>query len=506
MTNLRTMLEAAAKKYGGKTAVAMGEQRLSYAQLDEAANKIANALLGLRVKKGERVALLLANSPEFAAIYFGVVKIGAVVVPLDTKYKLTELTSLFKDAQPRVLVAESQFLAPVVPALADFRSITSVIEVGSEYKGQFLSYEEIMATSPSKPVSVTLEGDDIAYIAYTSGPSFNPRGVVMSHQALVREAAISGDGFKQTDKDIVVLFALPMHHAFGLVIILMTAITKGSTVVMLGGLSISNLLEVIERERATIFMAVPFVHALIANTAETDGVHHDLSSLRLWGTAGAAMPAGIWRKIKQHLGFSAVDFWGMTESAAHVTCQPPDGAGKPGSVGKALPGWELKIVDDAGRELPPNQPGEIIVRGPIMKGYYNNPQATAQIIRDGWLHTSDLGKLDEEGWLFLVAGRKKDMLIAKGQNIYPSDIEQVLTSHPRVAEAAVVGVPDELRGEVPRAFIRLKGGEVATEQEIKKFCLERLANYKVPKELIFADSLPKTAEGKIDKKSLREKK
>jgi len=502
--NLRLMLEAAAKRYGEKTAVVMDERRLSYAQLDEAANKVANALLGMGVKKGDRVAMLLSNSPEFAAIYFGVVKIGGIAVPLDTKYKLAELASLFNDAQPKVLVAESPLLEPIVPALPGFKSIARVIEVGSEYKGQFLSYQGIMDTSPSRPVTVELKGEDIAHIAYTSGPSFNPRGVVMSHQALAREAAISGDGFQQTDRDVVVLFALPMHHAFGLVVILMTAITKGSTVVMLGGLSINSLLEVIEREKATIFMAVPFVHALIVNTAETEGIHHDLSSIRVWGTAGAAMPANIWQKIKQHLGFSAVDFWGMTESAAHVTCQSLDGTGKPGSVGKALPGWELKIVDDDGRELPPNQPGEVAVRGPIMKGYYNNPQATAQVIKNGWLHTGDIGKVDEAGWLFLLGGRKKDMFIAKGQNIYPSDIEPVLTSHPKVAEAAVVGVPDEIRGEKPQAFIRVKAGEIATEPEIKRFCLERLANYKVPKEIIFVDSLPRTADGKVDKKSLRE--
>jgi long-chain acyl-CoA synthetase len=503
--NLRLMLEKAAGRYGKKTAVVMDERRLSYAQLDEASNKIANALLGMGIKKGDRVAMLLANSPEFAAIYFGVVKIGAVAVPLDTKYKLTELTSLFNDAQPKVLVAESSFLKPLVPALEGFKSLAGVIEVGSEHGGQFPSYQEIMDTSPSKPVTVELNGEDIAHIAYTSGPSLDPRGVVMSHQALVREAAISGDSFQQTDKDIVVLFALPMHHAFGLVVILLTAITKGSTVVMLGGLSVNSLLEVIEREKATIFMAVPFVHALIANTAETEGIHHDLSSLRLWGTAGAAMPPNTWQKIKQLLGLSAVDFWGMTESAAHVTCQSPDGAGKRGSVGKALPGWELKIIGDDGRELPPNQPGEIVVRGPIMNGYYQNPQATGEIIKNGWLYTSDVGKLDEEGWLFLLGGSKKDMLIAKGQNIYPSDIEQVLASHPKVAEVAVIGVPDELRGESPKAFITLKKGEAATEQEMKRFCLERLANYKVPKEFIFADSLPKTAGGRIDKQSLREK-
>ena len=490
--NLKLMLDEAVKRYGKKTMVAMGDSRLSYAQLDEASNKIANTLIGMGVGKGDRVAMLMSNSPEFATIYFGVVKIGGIAVPLDTKYKSAELASLFDDSQPRVLVAESPLLKPMAQSLPDFKSIAHVIEVGAEGEGQFLSYEQIMATGSAEPVAVEMTPGDIAHIAYTSGPSFNPRGVMLSHQALVREAGISADGFKQTDKDIVVLFALPMHHAFGLVVVLMTAIAKGSTVVILPGLSISNLMEVIEREKATIFMAVPFVHTLIVNAIGAEGIKHDLSSIRLWGTAGAAMPANIAQKVRQYLGFSAVDFWGMTESAAHVTCQSPDGGGKPGSVGKALPGWELKIVDDDGRKLPPNQPGEIIVRGPIMKGYYKNSRATAGVIKNGWLHTGDIGRVDEEGWLFLSAGRKKDVIIAKGQNIYPSDIEKVLASHPKVAEVGVMGIRDDVRGETPRAIIRLKPGEVATGQEIKKFCLERLANYKVPREIVFTGSSPTT--------------
>jgi len=488
--NLKLMLDEAVKRYGKKTAVAMGDSRLSYAQLDEASNKMANALIGMGMGKGDRVAMLLSNSPAFATIYFGVVKIGGIAVPLDTKYKLAELASLFDDSQPGVLVAESPLLKPIAQSLPGLKSIAHVIEVDSEGEGQFLSYEQIMATGSAKPVAVEVAPGDIAHIAYTSGPSFNPRGVMMSHQALVEEAVISGDGFGQTDKDIAVLFALPMHHAFGLVVILMTAIAKGSTVVIVSGLSIGNLMEVIEKEKATIFMAVPFVHTLIVNAIEAEGIKHNLSSIRLWGTAGAAMPANISQRIGQYLGFTAVDFWGMTESAAHVTCQSPDGGGKPGSVGKPLPGWELKVVDDYGRELPTNQPGEIIVRGPIMNGYYNNPRATAGVIKHGWLYTGDIGRIDEEGWLFLSAGRKKDMMIAKGQNIYPSDIEYVLAGHPKVAEVGVVGIRDEVRGETPRAIIRLKPGEVATEQEIKKFCLGRLANYKVPREIVFTVSEP----------------
>jgi len=500
--NLKQMLGQSAKRYAGKTAVAMGDQRLTYAQLDEASNKVANALVGMGVSKGDRVAILLPNSPEFVTIYFGVVKIGGIAVPLDIRYKMDELTSLFDDFQPKVLVSESPTLETIVPALSRFSYIEQVIDLSGEYEGQFLSYQEIMSASSARPVEVMLEPEDIAHIAYSSGPTVHPRGVVLSHQALVREAAISGEGFQQTDKDIVVLFALPMHHAFGLVVVLLTAVSKGSTVIMLPGLSIDSLLEVIERERATIFMGVPFVHALIVNGTGAEGIKHDLSSLRLWGTAGAAMPADISQKLRQHFGLDTVDFWGMTESAAHVTCQSLDGAGKPDSVGKALPGWELKIVDSNGRALPPNQPGEIIVRGPIMKGYYTNLQATAEAIKDGWLYTGDIGKVDEDGDLFLI-GRSKEMIIVKGQNVYPSDIEEVLYTYPKVAEAAVVGIPDETRGETIRAIISLKEGEVATEQEIKHFCREHMADYKVPRQVGFMDSLPKTAAGKIDKEELK---
>jgi len=327
--------------------------------------------------------------------------------------------------------------------------------------------------------------------------------VVMSHQALVKEAAISGDSFEQTDKDIMVLFALPMHHAFGLVVIMMTAITKGSTVVMLSGLSIESLFELIEEEKATMFMGVPFVHGLIVDAIEAGGIKHDLSSLRLWGTAGAAMPAKTAQKVKEYIGLTPVNFWGMTESAAHVSCTALDGRGATDSVGRVLPGWELRIVDDEGRELQTGETGEIIVRGPIMKEYYNNSPATAQVIKDGWLYTGDIGWIDESGWLFLAAGRKKDMIISKGQNICPSDIEEIISRHPKVAEVAVVGIADEVRGETLRAVIKLKAGQKATEAEIKKFCLEHLANYKVPKEVIFTGSLPKAPDGRVAKEKLR---
>lgn len=505
--NLKLMLEEAAGRCGGKAAIVSGDHRLSYAGLDKASNKVANTLINLGVNQGDRVAMLLPNSLEFAIIYFGIVKTGAIVVPLDTKYKINELASLFDDSLPKVLVAESPTLEPLIPALPRFKSIRHVIviDLSSKYEGQFYSYREIMAAGSAQRIKAEPEPEDIALIAYTSGPSFDPRGITLSHRCLVEEAAIMGEVLKQTDKDIVLLFALPMHHMFGLVAILLASVYEGSTIVIVPGtgLSISSVMAAIEREKVTMFMAVPFIFTLIVDMAEKEGIKNDLSSLRLCISAGAPLPLDTIRQFKRYYGFDILDCWGLSEATCLVTCPPLNGAGKIGSVGKAVPGWEVKIVDENSKELPLNQAGEIIVRGLIMKEYYNNPQATDEVIKNGWLYTGDIGKVDEDGNLFLT-GRKKETIIVKGQNIYPSDVESVLYTHPKVAEAAVLGIPDKLRGEVVGVVISLKEGEVATEQEIKQFCLERIVNYKVPKQVIFLDSLPKTATGEIDKKSIRE--
>ncbi len=481
--NLRLMLEQTVNKYPNKTAIVMGERRLSYAELDEASNKVANALIKMGVRKGDRVVILSPNSPEFVTTYFGVIKAGGIAVPLDIRYKVEELVSLFDSCQPKVLVAESGLLEPLVSALSRFGSVEHIIDLGS-------SYQEIMATSSAQKVEVALEPGDIATISYTGGPANRPRGAALSHGSLIIEAIISASGFQQTDKDIAMLFALPMYHMFGLASILLTSVNKGSTVVIVPGtgISVGSFMEAIERERGTIYMGVPYIYALAVNIAEREGIKSDLSSLRLFGSGGAPLPNDVFQQFKQYYGSTIADVWGLTEAVSHVTCPPLDGTGKLGASGRALPGWEIKAVDDNGNELPPNQAGEIIVRGPIMEGYYNNPQATAETIKDGWLYTGDIGRIDEDGYLFL-SGRKKNIIILKGQNIYPSDIEEVLCTHPKVAGAVVVGIPDRLRGEIVSAAISLKEGEVATEQEIRQFCQKRMADYKLPRKIIFTNSL-----------------
>ena len=252
-----------------------------------------------------------------------------------------------------------------------------------------------------------------------------------------------------------------------------------------------------------MYFGVPYIYGLMIKTAEREGVKYDLSSIRLWYSGGAPLTPWIKQQFKHYYGVDILDIWGLTEAVSQVTYHPMEGEKKLDSSGKALPCWEIKVVDDNGNELPPNQSGEIIVRGPIMKEYYNNPLATAEVIKNGWLHTGDLGSIDEDGYLYL-SGLKKDVIICKGQNIYGSDIEKVLCSYYKVSKAIVVGIPDKLRGEIVGTIIMLKKKFSATESEIRSFCQTRLANYKLPKKIIFIKSLPKSILNKIGKKKLED--
>jgi len=443
--NLRDLLATAAASYGERAAIVYGERRISFIELEAASNRFANALIGMGVGKGERVAMLLTNTPEFITIFFAVAKIGAVSVPLDVKLKYPELVSLCRHAEPKVLVAEHEYLGPITDELAGFGFLEHIIVVDGPPDGDFPDYAGTEAGGdPGRP-AVPLSPQDIAQIAYTSGPAFHPHGVLLDHRNFLAEAEIAADWFRFTDDDVAALFALPLHHVFGMTVLFLPALSRGTTVVMQPGLSLSSLWEAVERERVTAFMGVPYIYALANAQAAKEGLSHDLSSLRLCISSGAALPAEVADDFRRYFGRELIQLWGLTEGTAHITCQSPDGGDKPGSVGRALPGWEIRVVDEDGDDLEAGEEGEIIVRGPMMRGYYRDPEATTEVIRDGWLHTGDLGRLEENGELYIL-GLKKDIVIVKGQNVHPSDIESVLSGYPNVAEAAAYGVSDALRG------------------------------------------------------------
>jgi long-chain acyl-CoA synthetase len=493
--NLKQILEQTAKRYGDKTAIIYGEERLSYAELDESSNKIANALIERGVEKGDRVAIVLPDIPQFPVIFFGVVKAGGIAVRQNPKASVKELASFFDDCEPKVLVADSSVAEALHPILPKLKYIKHVIDLSS--------YRQILATASAQRVEMEPEPGDIVDIAYTSGTTGRPKGIVLSHQALMTSVTVAAGGLEQSDKDIVMHFALPFYHMFALLLVVLASVYRGSTVVMVPGLSIGDLFKAVEKEKGTMFHGVPSIYSLAINMAEGGEIKNDLTSLRLCLSAGAPLPVESAKKFKKYYGLDLVQVYGTTEAPTTYSMSPLDGTDKLGSVGKLRPEVEVKIVDENNKQLPPNQPGEIALKGSVMNGYYNSPEATAEVLKDGWFYTGDIGKVDDDNYLFIM-GRKKDMIIVGGHNVYPVDVEDVLYQHPKVNEAAVVGVPDKVRGEAIRAVVSLKEGEVATEKEIKQFCREHLTGYKVPREVIFVDSLPKTATGKIDKKPLKD--
>jgi len=493
--NLVSFLSDVGTQYGDRTAIQLGDRHLSFRDLDKLSNGLAKNLVALGLKPGERVAMLLENSPDFVICYFGIVKSGAIAVPLDTKYKILEIKAVFDDCQPSALIAESAILKTLSTGLSRFTYLKHLIAMGESDIAN-ASYGLLVEEADAPPQIA--EYPELAHIAYTSGPTLRPHGAEITHKNLMEVATASAAGFAQTEADTVVLFALPLHHIIGITVVVMTSLVVGSRVVIVGGMSMDTLLCAVEKERVTMFHGVPFIHAMLANHLKSDGPKYDLSTLRFCGSAGAPIPVKVIEDFEDLTGKYLVQYYGLTESTSHATCQEVGKSGRSGGVGRAIPGFTIRVVREDGTDVPIGEPGEIIIKGPIMRAYHNRPDDTANYIREGWLYTDDIGVFNAAGELF-IKGVKKPMLITKGQNIYFSDISDLLLTHPAVADAAGAGVPDPdgMRGEVVLAVIKLKEGASITEQEVKKYCLERLANYKCPKKVLFVSEIPRKPNGDL---------
>ncbi|MCJ7604873.1 MAG: long-chain fatty acid--CoA ligase, partial [Dehalococcoidales bacterium] len=358
--NLKAVLEHSAGRFGDKTAIATGERRVSFSRLNADASRIARALIGMDIKKGDRVATIQGSNPEFAAIFFGIMKAGAVAVPLDSRYITDELVSLFNDCTPKVLAIENPALESLLPDLHRFTSIKHVITFEDTYRGRFSVYEDIIAENSPAPVDVNIEPDDLCIISYTGGPTVKPHGVALSHKSVCIEAFDSADGFAQTEDDVLIQFALPSYHQFGLTAVMLASIQRGNTVVEVPGTgrSIGSFMETVEREKGTIYMGVPYIYSLMINVARREGIRHDLGSLRLCVSGGAPLEPAVISLFRQYYGITITDIYGQTESVCHVTVMPLDGSGPAGSSGKPLPCWELKIFDEKDAEVPTGSEGE----------------------------------------------------------------------------------------------------------------------------------------------------
>lgn len=500
MHTLNELWQQAAARHAGSVAAIDGEAQVSYADLDRMIGGFAGALRErLGVNPGDRVGLVMPNCIHSIACYLGAVRAGAVALPVNVRLKAQEMAFILRDAGVRTLVVDRRVWPTLWEAVGELEGIEHLVGI-DVHQPTVTPLEDLYAHAPL-PEAHSASPEDVAAIVYTSGTTGLPKGAMITHGNILFnvQSTIAGHGFRPADRHMLVV---PLFHVTGLNTIMPTAFHQGASVVISADASPSVVMNLVARWRATTFFGVPTSMILLAQTPGITSL--DWSSLRLVAYSGAPMPVRAIEKLRDLFpGVALHNFFGLTETTSVTTVLPDEQAlVRPDSVGLAAPGLELRIVDDQDHPLPPGEVGELLVKGPsVVKGYYNRPEATAEAIRDGWFHTGDNAFIDPEGYLFLQ-GRKKEMIIVAGENVYPVEVENVLTRHPAVAEAAVIGAPHPVLGEVVKAVVVLAAGVEADALEIKRHCARDLASYKTPQIVEFVEALPRNPSGKVVKRSL----
>jgi long-chain acyl-CoA synthetase len=502
--NLATILRESRRADPEKPLCHFDDLSFTYAQVDEISGRIATSLLGLGLKSGDKVAVQLPNIPQFVFAYFAILKAGLVMCPLNPLLKAPEVAFHLEDSDAKVLITFVMFAEEAMKAVAQVGGVsTYVVEMpgGNDRPEGTHHFDELYFAEESGEIEPT-NPDDTAVLLYTSGTTGRPKGAELTHVQLYMNCTVSGDLFGFSDDDIG-LAVLPMFHVFGLSTVLNVCVRYGGTVVLIPRFHADVVLDAIERHRCTVFTGVPTMYQELLR-ADTTG--RDVTCLRRGVSGGDAIPGEVIREFeKKFPSIVILEGYGLSETASTTSFNVNAEERKVRSIGKPIWGVEVRVVDPDGKPLLPGPEniGEITIRGHnLMKGYYKNPAATAEAFRGGWFHTGDLAYVDDDGFLFIV-DRKKDLIIRGGFNVYPLEIEDVLYEHPAIAEAAVIGRPDERLGEEVVAVVALKDGAAVTQDELVAYCKERLAAYKYPREVRFVDELPKGPTGKILKKELR---
>jgi len=490
--NLARLGEDSVERFGEYTALHFEGRELTNVDQQRTAARVANALVRLGVQPGDRVVVLMPNCPEVLAAYTGILKAGAVIVPIVFLLSPDEVRHILADSAAKVVITAPELASKV----EGWRG--PVIAVGGEGGGA-RAWDDWIAREPDAFATIQRADGELAVILYTSGTTGKSKGVALSHANLASNARAAASIY-ELDRERWNLGVLPLSHSYGLVT-LNAGNILGTKSVLLRWFNPDAVLDAITRFRVQAMAGVPTMYVYLLNHAGAD--RFDTSSMRSWGSGAAPLPLEIVEPFEKKFGGRLVEGYGLTEASPVVTSTRLSAPRKPGSVGQPLPGVEVSILDDDDRALPVGDTGEIGVRGPnVMLGYYGLPDETARTLRNGWLHTGDVGRLDADGFLYVVE-RKKDLIIRGGFNVYPREVEEVLYAHPAVAEAAVVGMRDPLMGEEVCAFVALKAGATADAEALIDFCRSRLAKYKCPREMRFLPSLPKNPVGKILRKELR---
>ncbi len=490
--NLKLMLEKTASEVPQQTAIVLGSRKVSYRELDETSNKIANALISLGIKKGNHVAILMSRTPEWVINCFGALKAGATSVLLDAGAKAPELEPQLRESDSKVLITEERFSPVLSSIFPNIPPLNQVLEVDTDpYKGM------VANSSPASP-SVDIKGEDEAILFYTLGVLGKNKGVVHTHASFMSILPIVVEKF-ELERDDVVLGLLPFNYLMGFGLVVLMPIKRGATIAILPHFSSKSLLDTVEREKATMLIGVPASFNGLALIDEETTKSYDLSSLREVLSAGAKSSALFMEMLEKKFHLTVCEIYGLTELIIVTIGAIRDR--KLGTAGRPLA--ELRVLDKNGKEVPRGSVGEAVARAPwMMKEYYKSPELTAQVLKDGWFHTGDLVKLDEDGYLEFIEKTSSIIVPSGGVKILPEAVEEVLLRHPAVVETACIGVLDDYKGQIPTAFIVLKEGQSATVDEIRNFCRQSLSEYKVPKQIKFVDSMPRTDSGQIDRRRL----
>lgn len=531
---VQELLRRTAREHGQWPAVTFYGKTLTYRDLDAAVDRFAAGLRSIGVRPGDRVSLLLPNTPHFVIAFFAVLRAGGVVVQTNPIFTPRELAGLWSDAGVETVVALDLFWPNVVKA----KPATAVQRVVLCDAAEFLKTPlrqlypvkkkrdlrkaghwpltipreawihrfASLARTPADSTEAEARADEVAVLQYTGGTTGTPKGAMLTHHNLVANALQTATWFDLgTEGSQRVLGAVPLFHVYGLTAVMLLSIVKGYEMVLHPNpREIGAILKLIHKTKPSLFPGVPTMY--IAILRDPNLAKYDLRSVRACVSGAAPLPNEVRKQFEAATGGRLVEGYGLTEASPVTHCNPLNGTIKE-CIGIPFPDTDAKLVDpeDSSREMPAGEAGELAIRGPqVMKGYWNQPAETAMVLRDGWLLTGDIATMDEDGYFYIV-DRKKDLILCSGYNVYPREVEEVLFMHPAVAEAAAIGIPDPYRGESVKAFVVLKGGMAVLDSEIIAFCKERLAAYKVPKAVEFATELPKSLVGKVLRRELRER-
>jgi long-chain acyl-CoA synthetase len=499
---LPDLLRRSVKQFPQQRAIVYNGKHLDYSTFDQLTDRVAAFLTAQGIAKGDRIGLYCLNCDAFPVAYFGIIKAGAVAVPVNVLLSIDELTHIFNDSGIRALIFHGQFAEAVSALRGRINALAFTLGISDETLPEAdWTWSQAIGFSGEPPAPVFDPSEDIAAIIYTSGTTGRPKGAMLTHSNLAANTWSVKEALRLQVGEERLLIVLPMFHSFAGTVGVLMPLFYGCTIVVMTRFEPQQVADTIEAEKATIFLGVPTMYNIMLSLPES--ATKQLKSLRLCISGGAAMPVTVMQKFEERFGKAINEGDGPTECSPVTCVNPVDGVRKIGSVGFAIPLVEMKIIDAEGREQPTGEIGEICVRGPnVMKGYWNLPAATQEAFFGEWFRTGDLGHKDEEGYFFIV-DRLKDMIIFNGINVYPRMVEEVLYRLPAIQEAAVIGEPHDLHGEIPVAYVALKEGQNTTEADIITFCSKHLGRHEVPHKVHFVDELPKNVTGKILKRALR---